>query len=493
MNSSSLLDFFLLSFLILFMSCTSSLSREEIGVDVNEKPLIYVKNLISTKGVSPEETNIISSEIEKAVISCGRYEVMSQSQVNELFKAAEQKQLLGCNAEECLRKIMKSTMTDYLLYGSISKDEGEYAISVNLIRQKEGETFVVEKTATKFSRSLSSKYLTSIAQEIIKDLRGDKNDISMITSDDDSDVLIEVNVKSTPPGAKLYINEVLKGETPLIIRMPAFKYQGKLAYTGYILNKFDISIPQKIDYYISLEKVSNQLLKTKKIGDMDFIYIPGGLFVMGSKIKTGKWVIDDVVPEHEVTLDSFWMGKYEVTQKQYEDIMGTNPSHFQGDPKLPVERVSWNNAMAFCKKFSAKHGIEVRLPYEAEWEYACRAGSTTEYYWGDTIDGDYLWWDDNSGYRTHPVGNKLPNAWGLYDIIGNVAEWCMDWYDKDYYKVSPNINPKGPTAGKSRVVRDVLRYNDVGKSCFRSWGRYFDHPNYASYWYGFRLVVSPGE
>jgi eukaryotic-like serine/threonine-protein kinase len=142
---------------------------------------------------------------------------------------------------------------------------------------------------------------------------------------------------------------------------------------------------------------------------------------------------------------------YEVTQGEYERVMGTNPSHFKGDPRLPVETVSWQDAMTFCERLSAlpaerSAGRVYRLPTEAEWEYACRAGSTTIYSFGDSEGslGDYAWYDSNSGSKTHPVGQKRPNAWGLYDMHGNVWEWCSDWYDGSYYASSPVDDPTGP-------------------------------------------------
>ncbi len=195
---------------------------------------------------------------------------------------------------------------------------------------------------------------------------------------------------------------------------------------------------------------------TRTIGGMEFVYIPAGSFMMGSSDGERN---DEERPLHRVTLDGFWMGKYEVTQGQYREIMGINPSYFKKEgwfsnsKRHPVENVTWRDAVDFCAKFAARHGIAVRLPTEAEWEYAARAGTNTRYYWGNEIDNNYLWHWNNSEGTTHRVGEKRPNAFGLYDMTGNVWEWCSDWYGEQYYRESPEKNPKGPDSGQYRILR----------------------------------------
>jgi formylglycine-generating enzyme required for sulfatase activity len=178
---------------------------------------------------------------------------------------------------------------------------------------------------------------------------------------------------------------------------------------------------------------------------IEFVRIPAGEFPMGSENGDA-----DEKPVHRVRITkAFEIGKYEVTQAQWGKVMGNNPSQFKG-PDLPVESVSWGDIQDFLQKLNAMNdGYRYRLPTEAEWEYAARAGST-----GDSEElASTAWYDGNSDKQTHPVGTKRPNAWGLYDMLGSVWEWCQDWYDESYYRSSPEPDPPGPGSGQARVIR----------------------------------------
>jgi len=225
---------------------------------------------------------------------------------------------------------------------------------------------------------------------------------------------------------------------------------------------------------------------------MEFVRIPTGKFKMGSTEGYG-----DEKPVHEVTITkAFYLSATEVTQAQYKTVTGQSPSRFTSDTN-PVERVSWNDAVAFCKALSKRDGVPYRLPTEAEWEYSCRAGTTTPFYTGATIstdlanyDGNYTYGDGQKGvYRakTTPVASFPANSWGLYDMHGNVYEWCQDWYNNAHYAKSAAQDPKGPNAGSSRVLRGGSWY--VDPSYCPSAGRGGSSPTYAVTRGGFRIVA----
>ncbi len=215
---------------------------------------------------------------------------------------------------------------------------------------------------------------------------------------------------------------------------------------------------------------------------LELVRIPAGTFMMGS--ESGD---SDEKPVHEVTISKdFYLGKYEVTQAQWQAVMGSNPSHFGGN-NLPVDSVSWNDCEKFITKLNQMYHGTFRLPTEAEWEYACRAGTTTDYYWENGNIGDYAWYSSHSGSNiyTQEVGTKLPNEFGLYDMSGNVWEWCQDWYDSNYYSNSPNIDPVGADSGSKRVFRGGSWYNDVGD--WRSANRSYNDPVIWNIYYGVRV------
>lgn len=224
------------------------------------------------------------------------------------------------------------------------------------------------------------------------------------------------------------------------------------------------------------------------IKPIEFVLVKGGCFQMGDAFGDGK---ADEKPVHPVCVDDYYLGKYEITQDQWQSVMGNNPSFFKScGEKCPVEQVNWNDIQEFIKKLNAKTKKAYRLPTEAEWEYAARSGGKKEKYAGTNSDaelGKYAWYSANSGGSAHPAGQKQPNSLGLYDMTGNVWEWCQDWYGETYYNQSPRRNPSGPPSGTRRVLRGgAWLFEPAG---IRAAVRYGLTPASRTDLYGFRLSL----
>jgi formylglycine-generating enzyme required for sulfatase activity len=235
--------------------------------------------------------------------------------------------------------------------------------------------------------------------------------------------------------------------------------------------------------------------------EIKLVLIPNGTFMMGSPVEEEGRYDNEV--QHKVTISrDYYLGVTEVTQGQYEKVMGTNPSKFQKQVILnkdssmyPVEKVSWEDAVSFCKRLSElpdekTAGRVYRLPTEAEWEYACRAESETAFHFGGSskLSDDFAWFG-NSNKQTHPVGQKKPNAWGLYDMHGNVFEWCGDWFNE--YPKGAVSDPTGPKEGVLRVNRGGSW--EFGAASGRSATRFFTAPFGRGDWIGFRVALSSSQ
>ena len=239
----------------------------------------------------------------------------------------------------------------------------------------------------------------------------------------------------------------------------------------------------------SFQRFYRALAEVNPSGPAGFVWIPPGTFVMGS--PTSEWGRDTDEHQHAVTLtQGFWLSDHEVTQAEYREVMGSNPAYFTGLNR-PVEQVTWHDAVAYCQRLTARERAAgrindqqaYRLPTDAEWEYAVRAGTTGATY--GNLDA-IAWWDGNSGGQTQPVKRKAPNAWGLYDMIGNVWEWCADWYGD--VTTDSVTDPRGPSSGSVRVFRGGSWVINTGglRAAFR---RGFD-PDTLNYNLGFRPALS---
>ena len=251
------------------------------------------------------------------------------------------------------------------------------------------------------------------------------------------------------------------------------------------------SIPQQQEHYSPQQEYgggfSNQTITVKGVS-FEMVYVDGGSFDMGATTEQGSDADSDEKPMHSVTLSDYYIGKCEVTQELWEAVMGSNPSNFKG-AQNPVEQVSWNDCQEFVSRLNRLTGRTFRLPTEAEWEYAARGGNQSLHYKYSGIGniGNVAWYNRNSGGSTHAVGTKTANELGIYDMSGNVWEWCSDRYGD--YSAGAQTNPQGPSSGSRRVLRGGS-WDDYASCCRVSYRDYYG-PGGSSIHSGLRLVLVP--
>ena len=319
-------------------------------------------------------------------------------------------------------------------------------------------------------------------------------------------LLGQLEVTTVPAGARVFLEGEFVGRTPFTREdLKPGSYRVKVTKEGYepVIKTTRVVGSESTPLRVRLEKKPEQEKKPKQAAvssgegaggrqvlsvagvKVALRWCPPGSFMMGS--PSGERDRDSDETQHRVTLTrGFWLMETEVTQELWKAVMGNNPSSFKG-ARRPVEEVSWHDAVEFCRKLSRLTGKEWSLPTEAEWEYACRAGTQTAYSFGDYAGklGDYAWYNKNSRSRTHPVGQKLANAWGLFDMHGNVYEWCADWYDD--YGSGAVVDPTGPADVHSfRVFRGGGWLNNAGYC--RSADRIGDTPGYEYDFLGLRAL-----
>ena len=321
-------------------------------------------------------------------------------------------------------------------------------------------------------------------------------------------ILGNLSVNYKPFDAEVYVDGKKLGQSPRVFNgLLVGNHQVEVRKDGYTTDKKSVTISEGQTMSISGTLYSNTAsssngyasnsslssgnnvisIPVKNGITIDMIKVEAGTFMMGATSEMqNPW--DDEKPVREVILtNDYYIGKYEVTQSLWQAVMGTNPSYFKGD-NLPVEQVSWDNCLEFISKLNSLTGRKFRLPTEAEWEYAARGGRKSRgyQYSGSFNISDVAWYNGNSGNKIHPVGMKQANELGVYDMSGNVCEWCQDWYGS--YVSSSQTNPLGANSGSFRVCRGGSWYFDTGncRSSFRSRG----NPDTRSRYLGFRLVLS---
>ena len=296
-----------------------------------------------------------------------------------------------------------------------------------------------------------------------------------------------LTVGSTPLMADVAVDGEVVGRTPIDINdLIVGEHKVTVSKQGYSPYTQTVTVSEG-----KTATVNATLTKggsNTNIGDFEMVYVAGGTFTMGATSEQGDDAYDSEKPTHSVTLSDYYIGKYEVTQAQWRAVMGSNPSNFTGDNN-PVEYVSWNDIQDFISKLNEQTGKNFRLPTEAEWEYAARGGNKSNgyKYSGSNTIGDVAWYDDNSGSKTHAVGTKQPNELGIYDMSGNVYEWCSDWYGG--YSSDSQTNPTGPSSGSYRVLRGGSWNRSAG--CCRVSNRNGSSPDNRYNYGGFRLACSP--
>jgi len=352
--------------------------------------------------VDKDVSRPLSDSVRHTIVKSGRFKVMDRANMDRILKE-QTFQMTGGVQKERAVEAGQFLGVGKIVIGSIGIVGRTYMISISLVNIESGETERVEEDTCKC----------------------------------EIDELIE--------SVKRAANKLMEGgPAPALMPAPAPARHESIPQV-----QLPVLSPSGITY-------------RDPVTGMEFVSIKGGCFQMGDVFDDGD---REERPAHEVCLDDFYLGRYEVTQGQWKALKGRNPSSNKKTDLHPVEDVSWNDAQDFIKELNRKSGRNYRLPTEAEWEYAARSGGQRQKWAGTNNESEldtYAWHDDNASRETHPVGQKSPNALGLYDMTGNVWEWAGDWYDSGYYKESIRSNPTGPGRGSDRVYRGGS-YEDSAK------------------------------
>ncbi|MBU1567034.1 MAG: SUMF1/EgtB/PvdO family nonheme iron enzyme [Proteobacteria bacterium] len=474
---------------------------QAFAVEKKAKERLAVLDLEAKHGVEKSLAEALSVIVRDKLHGFGEYEVMSKGDIQAVASREQLKQALGCDEDgsQCLVDFGRAIGTRFMVAGDISKLGATYIVSLRMLDTK-GEGASVKNRVSE-SCKCDEDALIGTVQDVAAKLLGKPTANAAKKIENEAKKLAEEKSNEVAVEQKRLVEERRKtNEEKHRLAGEVEKLRKKKEQATLVAAQKRVTAESKPALDSSLVKSSAATGKTHtdSTTGMEFVLVPGGCFQMGDTFGDGS---DEEKPVHEVCVDGFYMGKYEVTQGQYQVVTGNNPSNFKQGNNYPVEKVNWNDAQSFIRLLNGKGSGKYRLPTEAEWEFAAReGGKRVRFGTGkDTIGPDEANFDGSVRYKktysrtgnyrakTVAVGSFQPNSLGLYDMSGNVWEWCGDWFDSGYYGKSPRNNPEGAPSGSYRVNR--------GGSCssnpwyVRTAYRLKYLPDYANNFLGFRLVL----
>ena len=447
---------------------------------------LRVVQICGTKDFGLSKTREISED-SKAGRLLSRYreyetllaEMQKEESTEELKKIVENTKQRMKTIQEGIQSSIERKGDEYYNRYEFGKAIESYLDAKSYLSTRSGSDKIIEGLDKKIrlSRETGEGYLENkvrgyVDQAVLLNLEGNKGDSKKSLNIAKSEM--DRSIFTVPKAIEAY------NEASEILKVSKYEANADCAEAG------RVAILETSQTTLSGKSFKNSI-------GMEFVQIPVGSFEMGC-VQGDTECSNDEKPQHRVNITKpFYMGKYEVTQGQWKAVMGKNPSSFSNcGENCPVESVSWDDVQEFIQKLCKKENMsscKYRLPTEAEWEYSARSGSKIKYYWGNTMDGSYAWYSDNSGSKTHLVGQKKPNAWGLYDMSGNVWEWVQDRYDSGYYGKNTSNDPVGAYLGSDRVGRggSWLSYDGECRSSYR----FYFTPDIRNRYLGFRLARTP--
>ncbi len=497
----------LLSLILFGIVASAACAHADETAKKTAKEKLAILDLEAKYGIAKEFAEGLSVIVRDEIHSFGDYEVMSREDLQAVASQEQLKQAMGCDeGGQCLIDFGRAIGTRFMVVGSISKFGSTYTISLRMLDTQRESAGVVNRVSLNCKCAEDDLIVT--AQNVAAKLMG-KETPEMLAAKQAAE-------KERLAAEKFEAKKAEKAEKEKQAALAEEKRKAdeaerKKAEKAEKEKQVTIAEERRKADEVEKKKIAAEqvrLVEEKKrkeeaeqkrlaalgpksgdvftdpITGMELVYVPKGCFQMGDTFGNGD---NDEKPVHEVCVDGFSIGRYEVTQGEYTKITNSNPAKFKKGDRYPVEQVSWDDAQAFIRSLNSKSDKSYRLPTEAEWEYAARSGGRKEKYAGVDSPDAVAWYSTNSGGSTHQVGTKSPNALGLYDMSGNVWEWCQDWFAFSYYNNSPRDNPQGSSSGVDRVLRGGS-WRNVPRGV-RAAYRDGHAPGYRNINLGFRLIL----